>query len=310
MFIILAIGFMHLPLALGQREERGAIDERAIIKEKIKELGKIIKEHGSGDFEKEKEDLKKLEEIVSVEDQKARQKRIEEKDSRLTQEAVDMQQDRIRQIEENVKEEFINESLLSPERLKEIEARFDESLLSPERLKEIEAKLDKEAEYFTCRAALEEDSGMCNKIMYPALRNECYNIFNNTYMLSQIIKNKELTPKALNICRELGGRPNDEDCRWISRACLTGDTSKISTLPYFTGEDNLLGLAFISGDERYCHTIAKEELQNCLDYAAYTAAIRSGDPEGCLKIKEMSLKAICKLYFNRDQDICEELLKN
>ncbi|MDI6606657.1 MAG: hypothetical protein QME65_05910, partial [Candidatus Omnitrophota bacterium] len=159
--------------------------------------------------------------------------------------------------------------------------------------------------YFTCRAVLEEDINMCDKIQYPDARDGCSTTFNNIYMLSQIIKNKQLTTRALDICRQLEGSPTDENCREVSRACLTGDASQLSTLPYLTGED----LAFISGDDKYCQGMAGNNLGQCRDLAFYTSAIRSGNDKRCSEIKNIALQTSCRVYFNNDKGICESLIK-
>ncbi|MFH0936016.1 MAG: hypothetical protein V1828_04095 [Candidatus Omnitrophota bacterium] len=198
-FALLMTGLINLPLCLAQsaqREEEKAMDERAIIKAKIKELEKVLQEKQSDDLERQLGVLKKLEETIDTEDLKAKEQRIRERDLQLNQKTLEMQQKRIKEVEDK-----IDRSLLSSEGDEWEGEELYEPFLPPEKIKEIEGKFEQEALYCTCRAALEEEASPCDKIKYPDSRQRCRSIFKSTYMVSQIIKNKYLTPEALEACR-------------------------------------------------------------------------------------------------------------
>lgn len=305
--MLLVSGFLNFALSPAQsapEEEQRAMDERALIKTKIKELEKAFQEKQSPELEKQLGVLKRLEETVDIEDRKAQEQRIREQELQLSQEAFEAQQERIKQAEET-----IDASLIAPDGSAGTGEDLYKSRLSPEEKKAIEKKIEQEAAYFTCRAALEGGIGPCDKIRIQQFAQKCCNMFKGTYMVNQIIKNKGLTPGALETCRELKDSFTGEDCRLIGQACLTGDVSEIASLPSFERAAGRLKLALISGEEKYCLGLMGDELESCLDAAAYTFAIKSGGLQACAKIKGAPLKALCQVYFNKDSSICDRLLE-
>ncbi len=296
-FIIL-IGLMQGALALGQKDNQRVMDEHAIIKEKIKELEELIGGGGSKDLRGELEKLKNLEKVIDAESLKAQQERIKKKESALYQETIKAQQDKIKKIEEE-----IEESRLPPDKIKKIEEEFNIRTMTtkdPVLLRQ----------YFGCKAVLENDVNICNNIQDPNGIKECQQDFYDfPLFIDKIIRDKSITSDVLNRCKQLFSAP-EEDCRLIINACLSGNVSAISSMPYFEKEEGLISLAFISGDNKYCHNIYSQSAKTvCNSNAAYTLAIKSGLYSRCLEIENVNLRRICQLYFNKDKSICENLLK-
>lgn len=293
LFLILMLFGIALvgPVTAGEAQQGGA--DEAVIKEKIKEIEQLMRQKNAAKFRSQLEGLQKLESIVDAEEAKAQKARIAAKDALLTKETKEAQKKRIKEVEDKL-------NALLP---------ASGGSAGPGGENRIEEKIDKEAVYSTCRAALEENTGPCDKIKNPDSRQRCRNIFKITYMVNQVIKNRQLTAGALKMCRELSDKLTDEDCGLISRACLTGDASGIAGLPYFEGINSRSRLSHISGEGKHCLGLVGEDLQACLSCAAYTSAIRSGSPEACAKIKGASLRALCQLYFSKDGSICESILE-
>ncbi|PIP18798.1 MAG: hypothetical protein COX41_06275 [Candidatus Omnitrophica bacterium CG23_combo_of_CG06-09_8_20_14_all_41_10] len=313
--LIILIGLMQGTLVLGQEDKQRIMDERAIIKEKIEELEKIVGEKGSEDLKKELEELKNLEKVIDAEDLKAQQERIKKKESALYQETIKAQQKRIKEIEKK-----IEESAIPPARIKEIEKKIEESAIPPARIKEIEEEFNIKTmttkdpillrQYFGCKAVLENDVKICNKIQDPNGIKECQQNFHTfPLFLDKIMRDKRITSDILNTCKQIFSA-SEGDCRLVIDACISGDVSAISVMPYFEGIDGLIGLAIISGDNKYCCDISSQsEKTNCNSNAAYTSAVKSGFSWKCLEIENVSLRTTCQLYFNKDKSICEEFLK-
>ena len=296
--LIILIGLMQGTLVLGQEDKQRIMDERAIIKEKIEELEKIVGEKGSEDLKKELEELKNLEKVIDAEDLKAQQERIKKKESALYQETIKAQQKRIKEIEKK-----IEESAIPPARIKEIEEEFNIKTMTtkdPILLRQ----------YFGCKAVLENDVKICNKIQDPNGIKECQQNFHTfPLFLDKIMRDKRITSDILNTCKQIFSA-SEGDCRLVIDACISGDVSAISVMPYFEGIDGLIGLAIISGDNKYCCDISSQsEKTNCNSNAAYTSAVKSGFSWKCLEIENVSLRTTCQLYFNKDKSICEEFLK-
>ena len=296
--LIILIGLMQGTLVLGQEDKQRIMDERAIIKEKIEELEKIVGEKGSEDLKKELGELKNLEKVIDAEDLKAQQERIKKKESALYQETIKAQQKRIKEIEKK-----IEESAIPPARIKEIEEEFNIKTMTtkdPILLRQ----------YFGCKAVLENDVKICNKIQDPNGIKECQQNFHTfPLFLDKIMRDKRITSDILNTCKQIFSA-SEGDCRLVIDACISGDVSAISVMPYFEGIDGLIGLAIISGDNKYCCDISSQsEKTNCNSNAAYTSAVKSGFSWKCLEIENVSLRTTCQLYFNKDKSICEEFLK-
>jgi len=77
---------------------------------------------------------------------------------------------------------------------------------------------------------------------------------------------------------------------------------------YFQGEGGAIGLAFFSGDAKYCNYGSKQskEQENCLSNASFSAAIRSNNKMLCSEINNYHLKTVCQVYFDRDEKKCED----
>ena len=177
--LIILIGLMQGTLVLGQEDKQRIMDERAIIKEKIEELEKIVGEKGSEDLKKELGELKNLEKVIDAEDLKVQQERIKKKESALYQETIKAQQKRIKEIEKK-----IEESAIPPARIKEIEEEFNIKTMTtkdPILLRQ----------YFGCKAVLENDVKTCNKIQDPNGIKECQQNFHTfPLFLDKIMRDK------------------------------------------------------------------------------------------------------------------------
>jgi hypothetical protein len=242
----------------------------AILKERIKDLEKIVNENRPGSLRE------KIEQIRNELD-----KSMERREEELSKTSEEAKQKRIKEIEgkSNIKTMVTKDPILL-------------------------------SQYFGCKAVLENDMDMCNNIQNPNGIKECQqNFYTFPLFLDKIIRDKRITSDILDTCKQIFSG-SEGDCRLIIDACLSGDTSAISTMPYFAGIEGLIELAFISGDNKYCgDIISQSEKTDCNSNVAYISAIKSGLPQRCLEIENVSLRTICQLYFNKDKSICEESLK-
>lgn len=277
-FIVLfSVGQWIFVLAEQDKPAAGS-DERVAIEDKIRELERLIHQKGSEKLKKQAEELKKIEKPTEPE---TLQQGAEARDAQMTQEAVDMQQKRIREIEQ-----ITYESIPPPQNKRQ---------------------------YLSCKAILEQDVNLCNNIEGESEIKDCRARFQASVfadLLGEIVNSQRVTARALDLCRQMSNDISTGDCKLTANACLSGDASAIAIIPVFKGWQPE-AMALISGNPEYCKGVESEEgMRNCRNNAAYASAIKTKSPQACLDITDdILLRKICQLYFDKDKNSCEELIK-
>lgn len=298
-------------LVLGEENKKETDAEQALIEKKIQELGKIIKQQGSQELLDQVQELRDVANIAEP-----GQDGVSGQKPKVVPEAVQMQRQRIKAIEKSIdyRVQRREEGVSPAQKVKMIEEGF-----SPEKKKALGESLDKERVrqgYYCCRAVLENNINVCNKLSDKEAIKACEERFKLSLFagfLDEITKHKQVTPKAQVLYRQLSNSASIEECELIAKACLSGKISlaTISAMPTFEGWQ-LAAMGLISGNPEYCNDAQSAvEMQNCKNFAAYNAAIKAGNPESCQDIKDDPLlRKICQLYFSKDKELCDEFLKD
>ncbi|MEK6727158.1 MAG: hypothetical protein AABY28_00595 [Candidatus Omnitrophota bacterium] len=151
-------------------------------------------------------------------------------------------------------------------------------------------------EYFQCRATVKDSINECNKLKgNPEFFDICRGNFNAYQALfGRIVRDGRVTPGMFSLWE--GGGPENAFESFVE-AFLKEDISSCENVPI---EERNECSAVISGNDSLCKSDA------CASKAAYVKAIRSGNINDCSKIKNNSIKSMCRGYISRDEKICEE----
>lgn len=155
-------------------------------------------------------------------------------------------------------------------------------------------------EYFTCRAALNNDVSECDKLG-PGVA-ECRRQFNGRQgFFARLIlargSRQPVTRKVLNACIEqidFGKKA----CQQYMEAFIKADTSICKSHPFVKGQSTCEG--FITLNEKIVRDRSVE------DMIFYLKAISDLSVGECRKIKKKAWRRECEAYVTGDETICEQ----
>lgn len=182
--------------------------------------------------------------------------------------------------------------------LKEVTAAFNINTAKKDIFKKYSKKGRLLVPYLLCVAAVRDDRSLCRYLNSDAARlcREQFASLHSFY--KQLIIGGVINAKVIRACMRSNKGLTLKQCQELAKAFISQNPSICKVM----GEPGAAECnAVMTGNPAFCQGI-----QGCQDKVSYVKAIRKFDPQKCDKIKDNSLRLLCKGDITMDENVCKQ----